>query len=168
MKHSIILTMFFFATLAISLAAVAKEMKNAADCFCSSQMVAGTWGYTETGTLILPAPTGAIPYSSMGIYTIDLAGNVLGTRIASAGGTMMKATIKGTATVNPDCTGTYTVRFYDPVSGNPQVTVDTVKAIVYVDNAREAHMILASGSYPSILTTVAKRVFPGSIWFPEY
>jgi hypothetical protein len=126
--------------------------------------VAGTWAYTETGTIILPAPTGAVPYASMGKYTLEVNGNLSGERTASAGGTIQKAAFKGTATVNPDCTGTVTVRFYDQ-SGNLLSPTPTVKDVVYVDNATEARMIITSGSFPTVLTAVAKKLFvgPGSL-----
>jgi hypothetical protein len=157
MKRNIVWTMVFFATLLLSLSAIAKDQKDKDDCTCSNFDVAGTWGYTETGTMILPAPYGALPYASVGKYTLDRHGNVSGARIASLGGTILQATIKGTATVNPDCTGTITLSFYDQ-SGNPAGTA--VKAIVYVDNAREARMIITTAPYPSVLTTEAKKLFP--------
>lgn len=152
MKSNIV-RIVFFATFLLGLAAVASAQQGQV---CTSYMVAGTWGYTETGTLILP--TGAVPYASVGSYTLDAYGNLSGARTASAGGTILKATIKGTATVNSDCTGTLTVSFYDE-SGKRQGTADTVKAIVYVDNAKEARMIIISGGYPSVLTTEAKKLF---------
>lgn len=153
MKRNIVRTIFF-AMLLLSLAVVASAQ---IEKVCSNAMVAGTWGYTETGTLILP--TGAVPYASVGSYTLDFYGNLSGARTASANGTILKATIKGTATVNSDCTGTLTVSFYDE-SGKRQGTADTVKAIVYVDNGKEARMIIISGNYPSVLTTEAKKLFP--------
>jgi len=70
---------------------------------------------------------------------------------------MLKATIEGTAMVDPDCTGTVTLSFFDP-AGNPAGTA--VKAIVYVDNANEARMIITTAAYPAVLVTEAKKVFP--------
>jgi hypothetical protein len=154
MNRNIVRTIFF-ATLLLSLAEVASAQNPIA--YCTNVTVAGTWGYTETGTMILPAPVGAIPYASVGNYTLDFNGNVSGERTASAGGTIIKATIKGTATVNPDCTGTLTVSFYDQ-SGNSAGSA--VKAVVYVNNATEARMIITSTSYPVVLTTDAKKLFP--------
>src|SRR5712692_7248382 len=135
MKGNIVHTILF-ATLLVSVAAVASAQDDGA---CSASSVAGTWGYSETGTLYLP--TGAVPYASVGRYTLDADGNFSGARTASAGGTILTATVKGSATVNSDCTGTLTIGFYDQ-SGNLINTA--VKAVVYVDNAREARAIITS------------------------
>jgi hypothetical protein len=159
MKRNIVGTMFLMVMLLVSFAALAKDKKDKDDCTCSNFHVAGTWGYTETGTMILPAPYGALPYASVGSYTLDSNGNVSGSRTASLGGTILKATIKGTATVNPDCTGSVTLYFFDP-SGNPAGAA--VKSIVYVDNAKEARMIITTAPYPSVLTTEAKKLFTDS------
>ena len=159
MKCKIVQTTFLVATLLGTLPAFALEND---DRTCSSAGVAGLWGYSETGTLYL-SPTGiAVPYSSVGEYTLDAYGNLSGARTASVGGTIQHATIKGTATVNPDCTGTLTLGFYDQ-SGNLASTA--VKFLVYVDNAREARAIitsvaLANGTALSaVLITDAKKQF---------
>jgi len=160
MKRNIVRTIFFLATLLLSLAAVALADD---DGTCSNARVAGEWGYSETGTLYLP--TGAVPYASVGSYTLDADGNLSGSRTASAGGAIKNATIKGTATVNSDCTGTETLSFYDPTSGS--LTSTAVKFVVYVDHAREARKIVTSAalangtSVGAVLTTNAKKQFPG-------
>jgi hypothetical protein len=159
-KRNIVRTIFFLATLLLILAAVALAED---DGTCSNARVAGEWGYSETGTLYLPTGA-AVPYASVGSYTLDADGNLSGARTASAGGTIMKATIKGTATVNSDCTGTETLSFYD-ASGN--LTSTAVKALVYVDHGREVRKIVTSAalangtSLGAVLTTNAKKQFPG-------
>jgi hypothetical protein len=158
-KCNIVGTLFFFVTLFLSLAAIASAQD---DHTCSAATVAGEWGYSETGTLILP--TGPVPYASLGRYTLDRDGNYSGARTASLGGTIQVATFKGTATVNPDCTGTVTISFYGQ-SGNLLSTA--VKTVVYINNAREARamitsVVLPNGvSLPAVLTTDAKKIFPG-------
>jgi hypothetical protein len=72
-KRNIVRTIFFFATFLLSLAVVASAQDERA---CSAAGVAGEWGYTETGTLFLP--TGAVPYASVGSYTLDADGNLSG------------------------------------------------------------------------------------------
>jgi hypothetical protein len=158
MKRCIIWAVFFSSLLlGVSGAAAAQN-----GGVCTNDSIAGLWGYVETGTLIFPAPTGAIPYASVGKYAIDRDGNVWGARTASAAGTIMKATIKGTATVNPDCTGTLTVNFYDPLSGSFMGAA--VKYVVYEDNSKAAHMIITSSSAQAVLTTEAKKLFPNGNW----
>ena len=157
MKGNVVRTIFVVAVL-LSLSAVASAQS---DRTCSNAGVAGAWGYSETGTLYLP--TGAIPYASVGSYTLDADGNLSGARTASAGGTILTAVLKGSATVNADCTGTLTIALYDQ-SGTLLNTV--AKAVVYVDDARAARAIITSvllpngASVPAVLTTDAKKLYP--------
>jgi len=126
---------------------------------CSDASVAGDWAYTETGTVI-PA-TGATPFAAVANYTIDSKGNLIGTATSSSGGTVSNVTLEGSATVNPDCTGTLTVGVY--ASGTLVRTVSF--DIVYVNNSRAARgivtsIILANGtSVPVVLTIDAQKVF---------
>ncbi len=160
MKRSIVRTVFLVATLVMSLAAMARAQDDGA---CSNAGVAGRWGYTYTGTLILP--TGAVPLAAVGRYTLDAAGNLAGTQARSVGGSIGVETLKGTATVNSDCTSTLTVRVFDQ-SGNLVRT--GILALVYVDKAREVHAIFTSlvipdgTSLPTVITVNAKRLFPNS------
>jgi hypothetical protein len=126
---------------------------------CSVTAVAGEWAYTETGSVI---PVGvAIPFAAVARYTLDAGGDLSGTATSSSGGTVANVTLKGTGTVNPDCTGTLTVGVY--ASGNlvRTATFD----VVYVDGSREARaiiasLVLANGTIvPSVLTVDAKKVF---------
>jgi hypothetical protein len=166
MKPRMVWTLFFFATLLLSLPSIAGEKRDHRDlddCTCSPAKVAGAWGYSETGTITLPAPYGTLPYASVGRFILDRDGIVSGERTASLGGMKLEATITGTATVNPDCTGTVKLSFTD-LSGNPAGTAE--KNIVYVDNAREARMIITStssplfGNLPAVLVTEAKKLSP--------
>jgi hypothetical protein len=117
-------------------------------------------GYSWTGTIILP--TGAIPAAAVGTFTADAAGDLSGTQTSSLGGVVAQDMVKGTVTVNSDCTATMTVGLYDH-SGNLLRTA--VWAIVYVDDAREARaiftsLVLPNGmSLPTIGTANAKRLF---------
>lgn len=127
---------------------------------CSPARVAGDWGYTATGTLILP--TGPIPFALVGRMTAEPSGDFSGTQNSSAGGNVASDTLQGTATVNPDCSGTVTADLYD-ASGNLLRTA--TYATVYVDNAKELRGImtsltLADGTrLPTVMTLEAKRVF---------
>jgi len=147
MKQKLVQTMFF-AALVPAFAVVAAGDAGT----CSPAMLAGAWGYAETGTVYLP--TGAVPYASVGSYTVDADGNLSGARTASAGGTMITAKLKGTATLDPDCTGTLTVGFYDD-SGT--LTNTAVKSVVYANNGTEARAIITSSQ--AVLTTTAKKLF---------
>jgi hypothetical protein len=180
MQRNIVGTLFFVAMLSLSLAAVAKGNAQIAGCTCSPDMIEGAWGYSETGmqiffdpTLPNPTPFQLRPYASVGSYTIDAQGLVLGQRTnAQSTAPHQTCIIRGTATVNPDCTGTYSVSFYEPPnSTNVNACSGSVtKLVVYVNNATEASMIIpfdpvtlspnlkASG----VLTTDAKKLFPNN------
>jgi len=179
MKRNIVWTLFIIAMLLVSLTAVAKEKQDREKdaCTCSLDMIAGAWGYTETGmqiffdpTLPNPTPFQLRPYASMGSYTIDAKGIVLGQRTnAQSAAPHQTCIISGTATVNPDCTGTLTVSFSDPPGGSG-CSGGTTKLVVYVNNATEAFMIIPFdpiANYPApglklgaVLTTNAKKLFP--------
>jgi hypothetical protein len=78
---------------------------------CSNATLQGSFGYTSTGTL-LPAyvpPPFAGPFAEVGRQTFDGKGNTDATATLSANGNISKVTIEGTYTVNPDCTGSWTL-----------------------------------------------------------
>jgi hypothetical protein len=133
--------------------------RNAA---CSAAAVAGDWAYTETGWVI--PGTVAVPFAAVARYTLDADGNLSGTATSSSGGTLANVTLKGTSTVDRDCTGTLTVGVYAQGNLVRTATFD----VVYVNNGREARaivvsLVLANGTLvPSVLTIDAKMLFQGS------
>jgi hypothetical protein len=167
-KRNIVLRVFFFATIMLSMAAVASAQVQGS---CSPASVAGTWGYTDTGTLI--TPNGPVPFAAVGTITVDADGNFTGTQTSSAGGNVVKNAIKGTGTVNADCTGTATVRVYDELGTTPLRTATFFT--VFVDNAREEReiatslaAILPDGTsvpVPAVITGTARKLFPPRFFF---
>ena len=154
MKHKIVWIVFFVAVLSMSLMVMAKENNKGDEhgYTCTTAKVAGEWGYTETGWVILPS--GSIPYGSVGRLNVDRDGNVSGRRTASAAGQIKTGSIEGKIEVNPDCTGTLTQTLCEDSGGCSTAT----KAIVFLNNATEAHMIITSSGLPVVLTVVAKKV----------
>jgi hypothetical protein len=128
---------------------------------CSNADVAGAWGWTETGTVI--PSTGAVPFAFVARITLDADGNLTAT--ANSDGSITNVTLKGTGTVNSDCTSTLTVGIYESGTLLRTATV----AFVYVDNAQEGRgittsIVLAAGtSVPSVLTINARKLFHGSL-----
>ena len=126
---------------------------------CSFAGAAGKYGFTLTGTLLLP--TGPVPAAAIGGATLDVGGNASGTEARNVGGSFADETFTGTYTVNPDCTGTATVKFFDQ-SG---VLVRTsVLAIVFDDGMREIRFVQESLTLPDgtnlpvVITADAKKI----------
>jgi hypothetical protein len=115
---------------------------------CSLATVAGSWGATLTGTILFLAPPsgpGPVPAAAVLRFNIDTAGNVSGTEARNVGGGFANETFKGTASVNPNCTGTATVMFFE--SG---VLVRTsVLAAVFDDLSTQIRLVQKSLTVPS-------------------
>ena len=136
---------------------------------CSNTTLAGAWGYTETGTVVVPSPPspdGPTPVLAVAVgrYDFDLAGNFSGTQYSSAGGTISSDSKVGTYTLNPDCTGTLTLNIYDPTGTTLRRT--SVWAFVLVANATELRGMMLSMALPNgvtfspIMALSATKLFP--------
>ncbi len=128
---------------------------------CSNASVAGKWGFTTNGTVV-----GIGPRDSLGIFTLDGAGNLLnGKATASLNGSVTEETFSGTYTVNPDCTGRLAIQIFD-LSGNKILTATL--DLVFDNNVRELRAIFTSAVLPNgtplgtVITVNAKRLFSGS------
>ena len=132
------------ATLTISsVAALLAALTPAAHAAnCSLETVAGHWGFTLTGVLILP--TGPVPVAAVANGVLDAKGNLTGTEARSVGGGYADETLNGNWTVNPDCTGTLTAYIYE--SG--QLVRISVTSIVFDGNSKEVRMVQKSLTLP--------------------
>jgi hypothetical protein len=152
------------AALVIGLAAVV----GAQDRGCSNASLRGTWGYTETGSVIAPTPTGGtvtLLAAAVGTYTFDNDGNFTGDQNSSAGGNVSHDAKEGIYTVNPDCTGTLDLVVYNQAGVAQR---HSVWSIVIADNGQELRSIMLSmTALPSgvtlspIMTMTARKLFPG-------
>lgn len=144
----------FFAMLVMGTAGPAR-----ADDSCSTANAAGSWGFTLTGTLLLP--TGAIPIAAVGILTVDGGGNISGKEARSLGGGFANETLTGTWTVNSDCTATALVKVYE--SGMLVRTSEI--SLVFDDNSRALRLVqqsltvLPGTALPVVLTGDGKKLF---------
>lgn len=140
-------------TLAAVSAAYASDARR-----CSTASVAGKFGFTTTGSVPAIGPVAAT-----GRFSQDASGNITGTQTRSLNGDIADETFAGTATVNPDCTGTDTIQVFE--SG--VLVRTTTLHVVYDDDGREARAVFTSlvlpdgTSLPSIITIEARRIFPG-------
>ena len=129
---------------------------------CSQASVAGRWGYTYTGAIILP--TGPVQAAAVGSFALDADGNLSGSQTRSVGGGIGEEVIKGAGTVNEDCTATYKIAVYD---GAGNLLRTAVLNGVYVDNGAELRAIFVSlvppngASLPIVITVDAKKVSSG-------
>lgn len=136
LKHSMsrtALVIVFAATIAISMAATA-QAGNA----CSFARAAGTYGTSDSGTVV-----GIGPRAADALLTLDTTGNIGGPVTASLNGSVTHSTLSGTYTVNRDCTGKASFSELDR-SGNLILTA-TVD-FVWVDNMREILFIFTSAT----------------------
>ena len=111
---------------------------------CTSATAAGTFGFTTTGTLILP--TGPAPVAAVGVVSFDLNGNATGSQDRSVGGAFAHETITGTLTVNRDCTIIVVANVYDS-SGN-LVRTSTIPGVL-VDNGKHIRGIFETVVLPN-------------------
>jgi hypothetical protein len=109
---------------------------------CSLETVAGNWGFTLTGSAILP--TGPVLVAAVGAITVDDQGNFSGTEARSVGGGYADETLTGTLTVNSNCTGTLNAKIYE--SG--QLVRISVASIVFDDDSKEFRMVQKSLTLP--------------------
>lgn len=126
---------------------------------CSTAASAGEWAYTYTGTIL--TPSGALPVASVGHFTADAAGNLVGSQSRSVAGSSGAEDINGTFNVNKDCTGTATIN----VLVNGQVQRTAVLALAYDNNQNHARGIFQSLALPDgtkipvVITSDNSRVF---------
>ena len=126
---------------------------------CTSATAAGSFGFTTTGTLILPS--GPAPVAAVGLVSFDLNGNVTGSQDRSVGGAFAHETITGTFTVTRDCTITVVANVYD--SSVNLVRTSTIPGVL-VNNGKQIRaifetVVLPNGlDLPSVLTLEADRI----------
>jgi len=127
---------------------------QADDKGCSNATLKGTFGYTTTGFITAP-PTLAGPFASVGTQTFDGKGATTARAMVSQNGNIVPVTIAGTYTVNPDCTGTFTLQI-SPVG-------ITTHVFFVIDDS--ATVFRAIQTDPGVVVTgVARRQFSLGDW----
>jgi hypothetical protein len=148
------LVIFFAVTLVLSMVATAQ----AADSACSLARAAGTYGFTDNGTVV-----GIGPRTAVGTFNLDAAGNVLnGVATSSLNGSIAEETFSGTYTVNSDCRGTISVEIF--VSGS-EIFAVTLN-IAFDDNIKQMRGLFTSvvapdgTSLPTVINLDARKLVP--------
>jgi hypothetical protein len=139
-------TLAAVTALALTMAPMAKAEPKG----CSAATLKGTFSQKGTGVIIAPAAL-AGPMANVGTLTFDGNGNVTGAVVNSLNGNIVPATETGTYTVNPDCTGTYTVQISPlGITGNAFFVID--------EGGNEIQIITTDPGV--VITCVARRQFP--------
>lgn len=144
------------ALVALTLAGLASGFAQSPWSACNDKLIAGSYGFTIQGTkLVGPGPTG--PQVGVAMAQFDGMGNFTQIDTVTIGGVVVAdfthTPATGTYSVNPDCTGTYTINFTD---GRPPV----VTSFVVVENGTEIDTVVTSaGGKQGILATgsIGKR-----------
>ena len=150
----------FLATCMAFVFSVALAPLQAEASHCSTAASAGQWAYTYTGTIF--TSNGPLPAASVGHFSADAMGNLVGSQTRSVAGSSGVEDIAGTASVNRDCTGTATIN----VLVNGQVQRTAVLALAYDSNQNHARgifqsLVLPDGTnVPVVITSDNTRVFP--------
>jgi hypothetical protein len=145
--------------LAVAAALAVAPTAQAADKGCTNGSLKGTFAYTNTGVLTAPvSPAG--PFAGVGAQTFDGNGNTTATGSVSVNGNIFAVTITGTYTVNPDCTGTFTLLV--SVLSPPMTLPPGHVFFVIDDNGAEFRAINTDPG--QVVTTIGKRQFPVDDW----
>ena len=111
MKRTIAPTTLFIAFAIVFVLGIAPRAQAGENKGCSNATLRGSFGYTATGTLLPTAVPAALAgsFGEIGRQTFDGNGHTTATATINANGNIVKVTIEGTYTVNPDCTGSMTL-----------------------------------------------------------
>ena len=131
---------------------------------CSNGKAAGAWGFATTGVMLVPGPGRPVPVpvANVTTFTADRAGDLIGSQTRNIGGVVTDETIKGTLSVNSDCTGRIIAHAFDPSSMAPIYT--STLAIVFDDNRRQFQGVVTGTvdpngkPLPSVLSAEGERV----------
>jgi hypothetical protein len=139
------------ATLAaIGVALLMTMVPPALGAQCSLGSVAGSYGYTASGFVAIAAGT-FVPVAAAGRLTFDGNGHVNGTQTRVVAGSSLDETYSGTYSVNPNCTGSFTVLV------EPDTRTSTVD-LVWTDNTNGVSAVFTNPGF--ILTATARRISP--------
>jgi hypothetical protein len=149
MKRSTIVKTFAIAAVTALALAIAPTA-NADDKGCSNASIRGTFAITTTGFAVAaPAPAGPA-FAQVSMQTFDEWSGTANVGMTNVNGNVSPTNNTGTYTVNPDCTGTFTL-----------VTAKGTSNWFFViaDNWNEIRAICVDPY--AVLTKTGRRVYPG-------
>ena len=122
---------------------------------CSNATLKGTFAEKDTGFIPNPPPANPSLFAGVNLDTFDGKGTITAIGFATVDGNGAPQTEIGTYTVNPDCTGTYTVQI------NPGAI--TAHAFFVIDESGDELQIIVSDP-GAVVTCIARRQFPVGDW----
>lgn len=129
----------------LTLALVATQAARANER-CSNATLSGTYADQDTGTIV-----GVGPFAGVNVDSFDGRGKLTISGVSSVNGSVSQGTSTGTYQVNPDCTGTYTVK---DSSG------DTFDAFFVIsDNGNQLRIVITDPG--TVINCIARKQFPG-------
>ena len=143
---------FAIAALAVIALGVAPTAKAEHNKGCSNASLKGTFSHMATGFITAP-PAMAGPEAGVGTDTFDGNGASTGAATLSLNGSIIPLVTTGTYTVNPDCTGTYTIL---ALGGTIRL------AIVITDGGNEIQAICVDAGI--VQTHIFRRQYPVGDW----
>lgn len=150
MKHTTIRGTFAVVA-AAALAVVIAPTAHATDKGCSNSALTGTFAVTDNGVITAPASL-AGPFADVGTLTFDGKGNTSGTAMASQSGNIFQLSLTGTYTVNPDCTGTFSLNV---AVVNPPMTLGPTTAFFVIADSGNSFQSIST-SPGRVVTTIGR------------
>lgn len=142
----------FAGVLFFSLVVLGAASNAQAQPSCSNASLSGSFGYTNTGTILAGPDAG--PFGGVGRQTFDGKGNTQATATVSVNGNVLHVTIKGTYVVNADCSGSMILT----ITAGPETFTNHADFVV-VGGGTAFRAINADPG--SVITTVGKKQFLG-------
>ena len=160
MKQSVICKIVFNLCLAAIPFALAPAAHGQS---CSPSGVAGAYAFHDTGYIIGAGGQPNQPRHAIARLTLTSAGRISGPVTASLNGNVSRATLRGTFTVNANCTGTVSISEFDQ-SGN--LVLNATADLIWDDNVEEIQFIFTSATLPdgtplpNVISGTARRLAP--------
>lgn len=134
---------------------------------CSNRLIAGTYSFSCTGTVMLPDANAPAPIAMLGVVKSDAMGNWEGNHTLTINGLQFMHQYVTTdpnwggvpAEVKPDCSGTITYEILtgDPVASDAEKFAPLPINFVIMNNGNEIRGLPTSPGYAVICQLIRQR-----------
>ena len=164
MKRNRIAKTFIIAAVSALAMGIAPAAKAASNKGCSVASLNGTYADKDTGFIIPGANAAPLPFAGVNAITFDGNGNMTATGFSSVGGSGAPQVETGTYTVNPDCTGKYSVTICSAEPCTPQTSGSIPADAFFVIDDTLSELQIVITDLGNVITCVARRQFPIGDW----